>query len=72
MCVTKICKMCGKEFQGKTRACYCSPRCRLDYQADYAKRYREANREKVRKYNRDYQKIYWRRTHSEQIPQPEN
>lgn len=56
MWITKTCKMCGMEFEGKTNACYCSGTCRREYQTEYARRWRNRNREKYRKYMREYSK----------------
>lgn len=54
--VTKICKMCGSEFMGRTNARYCCARCRTDYETAYARKWREANREHYKEYQKKYQK----------------
>lgn len=56
--VTKVCKMCGAEFLGKTNNVYCSNRCRTDFNTQYARKYREEHREQIREYNRKYQRGY--------------
>lgn len=57
MLVTKVCKICGAEFEGQTNARYCSAACRLSYETAYARKWREKNREKYRAYMRDYMRI---------------
>ena len=59
MLVTKVCKMCGVEFDSKhPNGRYCSARCRLDYEAAYIKLWRDKNREHYREYQRNYQRNY--------------
>ena len=55
MLVTKYCKMCGSEFEGRTNARYCTPACKREYETAYAKRWRDKNREHYREYQRTYQ-----------------
>lgn len=52
--VTKTCKMCGTEFDGYGKACYCSDACRREYETAYHRHWREKNREHYREYMRDY------------------
>lgn len=48
----KVCKVCGKEFEGKANSTVCSGVCRLEYQKEYQKKYKKENRDYLSNYNR--------------------
>lgn len=73
MYVTKVCKICGNEFYGKTNACYCSASCRREYETAYARKYRESHQEQIRTYNRNYwRKYYGKDAYVQQIQKQES
>lgn len=50
----KICKICGREFEGKANACICSGPCRLEAQKKYQQKYKINNMNKIRKRQRNW------------------
>lgn len=59
MLVTKICKICGVEFDATApHQLYCSTTCKRVHHKEYAQMWRDRNREEYRKYQREYQRKY--------------
>lgn len=56
--VIKICKICGKEFDARGTAKYCSPECsknaRDNYLKEYHKEYYKNNRDKINEQHKEY------------------
>lgn len=48
----KICKVCGKEFEGKANSTVCSGVCRLEYQKQYQIQYKQENKDYLKNYNK--------------------
>lgn len=44
----KVCKICGKEFEGRANSCICSGACRLEAQKEYQKEYKKRYPDKVK------------------------
>lgn len=49
----KICKICGREFEGRANRDYCSGQCRMEAKNRYMKQYRQENRDKIKKQQHD-------------------
>lgn len=47
----KICKVCGKEFEGKINSTVCSGICRIEYQRQYQLKYKQENKDYLKNYN---------------------
>lgn len=58
----RVCKICGKEFEGRANASICSGACRLAAQRIYQKEYNLRNPEKAKASKR----AYWNRTHNKE------
>jgi len=58
----RVCKICGKEFNGRPNASLCSGACRLAAQRIYQKEYNLRNPEKSKAAKR----AYWNRTHNKE------
>jgi len=57
--IERKCKVCGVVYESTaSHSSYCSPACRLQYNADYARRWRQKNKEHIREYQREYQRKY--------------
>lgn len=44
----RVCKICGREFEGRANRDYCSAVCRMEGKRRYQQEYRELNRDKVK------------------------
>lgn len=54
----KVCRICGKTFDGRANATVCSGVCRLEAKKLYAKEYKEKYPNKVKKSQKDhYEKV---------------
>lgn len=54
----KVCRICGKTFEGRANATVCSGVCRLEAKKLYAKEYKEKYPNKVKKSQKDhYEKV---------------
>lgn len=51
----RVCRICGKEFEGRANSCICSGTCRLEAQKEYQKKYRMLYPDKVK----DRQRKWW-------------
>lgn len=49
-----ICKICGREFEGRANRMYCSDTCRFEAHKDYQKEYYQKNREKINAKNKEW------------------
>jgi len=58
----RVCKICGKEFEGRANASICSGACRLEAQRIYQKEYSLRNPEKSKASKR----AYWNKTQSKE------
>lgn len=58
----RVCKICGKEFEGRANASICSGACRLAAQRIYQKEYNLRNPDKAKASKR----AYWNKTHAKE------
>ena len=64
----RVCKICGKEFEGRFNASVCSPECKKENARIKAREYRECNAEKVRA----AQRKWWNENRAVNITQSDN
>lgn len=50
----RVCKICGKEFEGRSNKEICSAACRQEAKVRYMKEYRSANREKIQQKQKEW------------------
>lgn len=53
----RVCKICGKEFEGRANANICSGTCKIESQRIYQREYKKAHYERVK----SDQRAYWAR-----------
>lgn len=60
----RICKICGKQFEGRANASICGGACRLEAKREYQRKYKLSNYEKIKSQKR----AYWNKTHPKEDP----
>ena len=50
----RVCKICGKQFEGRSNKEICSAACRQEAKVRYMKEYRSANREKIQQKQKEW------------------
>ena len=65
----KICKVCGKEFEGRVNSTVCSGTCRIEYQKQYQLKYKQENKEYVKNYNQRWYAMHSNQPVSKKIPE---